>query len=74
MITKKIKLSLNKSTIANLNNGDMKKVQGGISEAGITIPPCTDGCLTDGCGGGTIDCLSVPAEITCQSCVIICKF
>ena len=46
MKTKKFNktLVLNKKTIANLKNGEMKKVQGGK-----TCPPCTGSPFTEFC-------------------------
>jgi natural product precursor len=60
MKTKKFekKLSLNKKTIANLNNGDMKHLQGGIKPTGCTCPFCRV----------TENSLCPTAAITCQTC------
>lgn len=49
------KLSLNKETIANLNNDQMQSIKGGVCtgrKTGCTGPdaPCiSDGCPTGGC-------------------------
>ncbi len=60
------KLSLNKSTIANLNNEQMRFVKGGldgndtIEEKGRTfLSMCADGCHTrrcEGTGNDTVSC------------------
>jgi natural product precursor len=68
MKTNKIKLTLSKNTIANLNNSELRKFYGGVSEGGIDVPPCTDTCGTGtgtGTGGGTVDCWTEIAAITC---------
>lgn len=69
MRTKKVTLTLSKQTIANLSYDQQLRAKGGVSEAGITIPPCdTFGCDTYGCPTGTncsCDCESNPMYITC---------
>lgn len=66
MKTRKVTLALSKQTIANLSYDQQLRAKGGVSEAGITIPPChTDGCNTVGCGTNTCDCESDPMYITC---------
>jgi hypothetical protein len=72
MKTKKMKLSLQKITISNLTDKSLQAIQGGRTEQGITIPPCTDDCGTIGCPPPTdtcIPCDSNPNYITCIKCL-----
>ena len=59
MKTKEVlkKLSLNKATVANLDESQMKDVKGGEHEhMTILFPYCTDQC-TNFCSEGTFGCL-----------------
>jgi natural product precursor len=64
MKTKKFekKLSLNKKTIAHLNNGDMKSLQGGDVPSGCTCPFCQVN------ENSTVISLCPTVAPTCQTC------
>ncbi len=61
------KLSLNKKTVANLNNGQMNDVLGGVHKTTTTAPFCQFSCV-DTCRI-TCDCTET---CTCSECGTIC--
>ncbi|MDQ1352128.1 MAG: hypothetical protein QG657_2434 [Acidobacteriota bacterium] len=59
----KKKLVLNKDTIANLANGELKAVYGGASE----LPTCATGCKITFCASNCVICLT-DANSGCWTC------
>lgn len=63
MKPKKIKLQLNKETIANLNEQEMNKINGG---AGIFTTGCTDGCTPLGTNSNWGQCSNTACSDDCS--------